>query len=204
MNARLLAVVEEFAARGYRPETLHTLVTAEEARSRWAALAAFFKEHGHFLVTNGPYRLKHWSPDDVVLEAFRDLSYPLGVGSFDAYAIPRRGYITGIAQEGGRLKVTGAIERLIKFGRSYRLEVEPIEKIAPELLKRATPECRYVIFDAEGQAVLAGTASPDQKAVFAIDIGGKLANGHYTLMAEITVDANASNAEMRRFEFTVL
>lgn len=203
MNTRLLALVEEFATRGYRPETLHTLVTVEEARSRWADLAAFFKERGHFLVTNGPYRLKSWSADGVVLEAFRDLSYPLGVGSFDAYAIPRRGYVTGVAHEEGQLKVNGAIERLIKFGRSYRLEVEPIQRIAPELLRRATPECRYVIFDAEGQAVLAGSASPDEKAAFAIDIGAKLASGHYTLMAEITVNGNASNAEMRRFEFTV-
>ena len=37
------------------------LVTADEARKRWAALAAFYQEHGHFLVTNGPYRLVKWS-----------------------------------------------------------------------------------------------------------------------------------------------
>ena len=57
-------------------------MTAQDARKRWAALASFYKEHGHFLVTDGPYRLKRWSPDSVTLEAFRDLSYPLGVGSY--------------------------------------------------------------------------------------------------------------------------
>jgi hypothetical protein len=203
-NARLLSLVQEFAAVGYRPETLHALVTAEEARSRWVALAGFYKEHGHLLVTNGPYQLKRWSANGVVLEAFRDLSYPLGVGSFDAYAIPRRGYVTGLAHEGGRLKLSAALETLTKFGRNYRLEVEPMQRIAPELLKRASPECRYVVFDADGQAVLAGTARPDENAAFAIEIGGgRLGNGRYALMAEITVNANASNAEMRRFEFTI-
>ena len=79
-------------------------VTAEEARKRWAALAAFHKAHGHFLVTNGPYKLKSWSADSVTLEAFRDLTYPLGVGSYDAYAIPRRGFVTDMRWEGGRAR----------------------------------------------------------------------------------------------------
>src|SRR5262249_7451371 len=94
LKHKLVPLVEAFERDGYRPVSLQSLVSADEARKRWAALAAFHKEHGHFLVTNGPYRLKSWSADAVALEAFRDLTYPLGVGSFDAYAIPRRGYVT--------------------------------------------------------------------------------------------------------------
>lgn len=203
INARLLGLVEEFAAAGYRPETLRNLVGADEARSRWTALAVFFKEHGHFLVTNGPYRLKSWSANGAVLEAFRDLSYPLGVGSFDAYAIPRRGYVTGIARDGDQVKLTAAVETLIKFGRSYRLQLQPMQSIALDVLKRAAPECRYVVFDADGQVVLAGVARPLEDASFAIDIGGRLGDGRYTLAAEIAVNANAMNAEIRRFEFAV-
>jgi hypothetical protein len=203
MNARLLALVEEFAAIGYRPETLQAFVTRDEARSRWAALAAFFNEHGHFLVTNGPYRLKSWSPDGAVLEAFRDLSYPLGVGSFDAYAIPRRGYVTGIAREGDRLTLSGAIETVIKFGRSYRLQLQPMPAVASDLLKRAAPECRYIVLDTDGQAVLAGTARPGEDAHCSIELGRRLGDGRYTLMAEITVNANAMNSEIRRFEFAI-
>jgi hypothetical protein len=134
--------------------------TVGEALGRWTALAAFFKEHGHFLVTNGPYQLKSWSADHASLEAFRDLSYPLGVGSFDTYAIPRRGWLTGIARDGDRLALSADIETVNKFGRSYRLERRPIQSLAPDELKRAAPECRYVIFDGDGQAVLAGTVQP--------------------------------------------
>jgi hypothetical protein len=203
LNAKLLGLVEEFAATGWRPDTLHDLVGADEARGRWTALAAFFKAHGHFLVTNGPYRLKSWSSDRVSLEAFRDLGYPLGVGSFDAYAIPRRGYVTGIVRNADRFKLTAAVETVVKFGRSYRLELQPMQSIALDVLTRAAPECRYVVFDADGLAVLAGVARPGEDRGFAIEFGGKLADGRYTLAAEIAVNANAMNAEIRRFDFTV-
>jgi len=203
LNARLLGLVEEFAATGWRPETLRDLVSADEARGRWTALAAFFREHGHFLVTNGPYRLKSWSADGASLEAFRELSYPLGVGSFDVYAVPRRGWVTAIARDGDRLELTADIETLTKFGRSYRLERQPMQSLAPDVLKRAAPECRYVVFDADGQAVLAGTVQPAEDRSFAIELGGKLSDGRYALAAEIAVNANVMNAEMRRFEFAV-
>ena len=201
LQAKLLGLVEEFAATGWRPETLHGFVSADEARGRWTALTAFFKEHGHFLVTNGPYRLKSWSADRVSLEAFRDLGYPLGVGSFDAYAIPRRGWVTGIARDGDRLELTADVETVTRFGRSYRLDRQPLQSIAPDELKRAAPECRYVILDGDGQAVLAGAARPGEDRRFAIDLAGKLADGRYTLAAEIAVNANATNAEIRRYEF---
>jgi len=203
LNAKLLGLVEEFADSGWRPETLRDLVSTEEARGRWTALAAFFTEHGHFLVTNGPYRLKSWSVDRASLEAFRDLNYPLGVGSFDAYAIPRRGWVTGITREGDRLKLTADVETVIKFGRSHRLERRAMESLAPDELKRAAPECRYVIFDGDGQAVLAGTVRPGDDRRFTIDFGGKLADGRYTLAAETAVNANLMNAEIRGYEFAI-
>ena len=97
MTKRLAALVDDLRARGLPPRPSGSRwSSAEDARKRWAALAAFYRERGHFLVTNGPYRLKRWSPDSVTLEAFRDLSYPLGVGSYDAYAVPRRGFITKV------------------------------------------------------------------------------------------------------------
>src|SRR5262245_8314240 len=81
----LRGLVTQFERDGYRPEPLKELVTAEQARARWRALNAFAEKTGHFLVTNGPYRLKQWRPDSVVLEAVRDLTYPLGFGTFDRF-----------------------------------------------------------------------------------------------------------------------
>jgi hypothetical protein len=106
-------------------------VSAQDARKRWAALGAFYRERGHFLVTNGPYQLKRWSNETITLEAFRDLSYPLGVGSFDAYAVPRRGFITSIEQAKGRIRIFGDIELLEKHMRSYDIVRRPLQSIPP-------------------------------------------------------------------------
>ena len=68
-------------------------MTADEAQARWRALRAFAEKNGHFLVTNGPYRLEQWNPDAVVLEAVREVTYPLGFGTFDRFVNPPRAVI---------------------------------------------------------------------------------------------------------------
>jgi hypothetical protein len=203
MKARLLGLVETFEREGYRPDTLVSLVTAEDARKRWAALKTFYRERGHFLVTNGPYQLKRWSADSVTLEAFRDLSYPLGVGSYDAYAIPRRGFITKVERDGERIRLFGDIELVQKHQRSYDIVRRPLPSIAADALKRSAPECRYLVTDGEGRAVLAGQVAPSADASFSLDFTGKLPPGQFTLIAQLIVDGNAMNAEIQRIPFDV-
>jgi hypothetical protein len=202
LNERLAALLQDFERQGFRPESLAALVTAQDARKRWAALAAFYREHGHFLVTNGPYRLKGWSAESVTLEAFRDLSYPLGVGSYDAYAVPRRGFITGLEQVEGRIKITGDIELLQTHMRSYDIVRKPLPSLSPDVIKRAAPECRYILLDEDNRVVSAGQVPPATDASFYIDVGDKLAGGRFTLQAQLIVNANAMNAEIRRFALT--
>ncbi|PYO28550.1 MAG: hypothetical protein DMD86_16145, partial [Candidatus Rokuibacteriota bacterium] len=90
-------------------------------QTRWAALRQFVQRRGHFLVTNGPYRLDKWSDAAVVLEVSRDVTNPMGVGSFDRFAIPRRAYVSRIVPRADRLEVYPEIERVEKFLRDYRL-----------------------------------------------------------------------------------
>jgi hypothetical protein len=196
LNARLASLVDTFEREGYRPSALASLVGAEEARRRWAALAAFSKTRAHFLVTNGPYLLKQWAAESVTLEAFRDLTYPLGVGSYDTYAVPRRGYITKVEQEKNRVRLTGDIEMVVKFARSYRIERQPIPTVSRDALVRAAPQCRYVILNDAGRVVLAGAAPLGDDFSFAIDLE-KFAPGNYTMNAMIAVNDNAMNAEIR-------
>jgi hypothetical protein len=203
MNRRLAALVEQFERAGYRPERLSPLVSAEAARQRWAALATFHKEHGHFLVANGPYRLKRWSAEAVTLEAFRDLSYPLGVGSYDAYAVPRRGFITRTEQKSGELRLFGNIESVVKFQRSYKIVLEPLQSVARDVLKRAAPQCRYIMMDSDGRVVLAGFVSLADDATFHVNLNGKLAAGRYTVLAEINVNGNAMNAEIQSIDILI-
>jgi hypothetical protein len=203
LGGKLAALVAELERDGHRPQALHAHVTAEEARKRWAALSAFHKAHGHFLVTNGPYKLKSWSADSVTLEAFRDLTYPLGVGSYDAYAIPRRGFITGMQWEGDRLVLSGDIEIVDKFQRSYRLVRTPLKSVPAEVLRRAAPECRYIVTDGTHRVVLSEVAPLGAEAKFHIDFKGRLPPGRYTLAAIIAVNGNVMNAEIERIPVVV-
>ena len=198
MNGRLAALVEQFERDGYRPERLSALVSAQTARQRWAALGAFYKEHGHFLVANGPYRLKRWSADSVTLEAFRDLSYPLGVGSYDAYAVPRRGYVANVEQKNAQIRLSGDIELVVKHLRSYDIVRRPLQSVPADVLKRAAPECQYVVTDSAGRVVLAGKIPLGADADFHLDLSGKLQPGRFVLSAQIIVNGNAMNADIRR------
>jgi hypothetical protein len=203
MNKRLFSLVETFERDGYRPAALRSLVGVDEARKRWAALAAFYRTHGHFLVTNGPYVLKRWAKESVSLDVFRDLSYPLGVGSYDVYAVPRRGFITKVERNSDHLRVFADIETIMKFQRSYDVVRKPLQSLDPEETKRAAPECRYAVTDAGGHVVLAGVASLADDATFNVDLGGKLPDGSYTLRAEIVVNGNAMNADISRIPVVI-
>jgi hypothetical protein len=200
---RLAALVDDFAKSGFRPAALQNYVSVEEAQKRWAALAAFYRENKNFLVTNGPYKLKSWSGDSATLESYRDLSYPLGVGSFDAYAVPRRGFVTKIERAGARLKISGDIETEMKFQRSYKLLRGAIQSIDARILTKSAPECRYMLLDGSGEVARADRAMLGNDGIFTIDLGAGLAAGEYTLFAEIVVNGNAMNAEIKRFAFSL-
>ena len=113
----------------------------------------------------------------MTLEAFRDLTYPLGVGSYDAYAIPRRGFVTSARWEGSRLVLSGDIEIVDKFQRSYRLVRTPLKSVPAEVLRRAAPECRYVVTDENDAVVLSEVATLGPDGNFHIDFKGRLPPG---------------------------
>ncbi len=202
-NTKLAGLLAQFEREAFRPAALSAIVTPEEARERWRALAAFFKATGHFLVTNGPYRLKSWTPQSITLEASRDLTYPLGVGSYDSYAIPRRGFITDIDWNGERLAVAVDIEVVEKFQRSYRLVRTPLEAVPLAVASRSAPEVRYVLSGADGQVVLAGTARPGPRARFQVNLKDRLPPGTYALAALVAITGNVMNAEVRRLEIVI-
>src|SRR5262249_61598088 len=88
--------------------------------------------------------------------------------------------------------------------RIYAIVRKPLQSIAPDVLKRSAPECRYLVTDGEGRVVLAGQVPPAKDASFSVDLTGALPPGHFTLMAQIIVNANAMNAEIRRIPLDVV
>lgn len=203
LKDRMLSLLGEFERRGYVPDALAGLADAAEARRRWEALRAFHDARGHFLATNGPYLLEKWAGDAVVLRVFRDLSYPLGVGSYDAYAIPRRAYVSRIEVAGDRVEIRAEVERLERFGRSYDLVREPFKPGAAVGVRPDVLVCRYVLVGPGGEVVRAGTAGPGQDGVFRLALGEALPPGRYTLQAALALNGNAVNPDIRQIEYVV-
>ena len=198
MNARLVALVERFEREGYRPDHLKSLVSADDARKRWAALAAFHKERGHFLDAQRPVSAQTLVGRQRDARSVPRSQLSTGRGLNDAYAVPRRGYITRVERDGDRVRLFGDIEVVQKYQRSYAVVRQPLQSIASDVLKRSVPECRYLVTDGEDRVVLAGQAQLAGDASFHVDLAGKLPAGRFTLAAQIIVNGNAMNAEIRR------
>lgn len=203
---RLAGLVAEFARTGYRPKPLESLVSVKEARARWAALEDFYRQNHNFLVTNGPYELKSWSADGAALTAWRDLRYPLGVGSFDYLPIPRRAYITKVQRTpAGDLRLSVEVEAAHKFARSYELTREPLRDLAsdPLVVGPIDVVCHWLVRAKTGEVIVAGTTAPDENGRIVVPIGGQLRPGTYTIEAEVLVGGNAINVEIARIPYIV-
>ncbi|MBI4610463.1 MAG: hypothetical protein HY726_15810 [Candidatus Rokubacteria bacterium] len=195
VRTRLSSLAEEFERRGHLPETLKEFTTVDEARQRWAALRQFHETHGHFLVTNGPYRLEKWSADSAVFQVFRDFSYPLGVGSFDRHAVPPTAAVTKVVHRADGLKIWADIEKAERVQRAYTTVREPLTKASTAGGFEVRAVCSYVVLDRRGSVVTAGVAAMADDGAFPVDLNG-LKPGQYTVMTAVLPNGNTVNPDV--------
>src|SRR5262249_39031874 len=196
----LAGLVETYAAQAYVPPALRKLVAADEAQHRWQSLKTFYQRRGHFLVTNGPYQLTKWSETSVTLDVFRDFTYPLGVGSFDRFAIPLRAWVTRATARGDRLEVQADVERAERFLRQFRLVREPMGTVGAEGDKPDIPVCRFVALTAEGEVARAGASHELQAGRLVVSLKG-LKAGSYTVLLALAVGDNTVNPEVTQVAY---
>jgi hypothetical protein len=201
LTAKLADLVEDFEQRALIPAPLTGLVTAEQAKARWRALKAFGAKHGHFLVTNGPYFLKTWTKEATELTVFRDMSYPLGVGSYNAYAMPRRAFITAIKAGGTGFTVSAEMETIETFGREYKIARRPLKEMARAALEGGKLDCVFMVRDDDGRVRLAGVGVLKADGDFAIDLTGKLPPGNYRVLLTLYLNGNTVNPDIRDVPF---
>ena len=111
---------------------------------------------------------------------------------------PGRGFITKIEQAKGRIRILGDIELVEKHMRSYDIVRRPLQSIAADVIKRSAPEFRYIVRDDAGHVVLAGQIPIAADKSFELDLRN-IPAGSFTLSAQIIVNGNAMNAEIRNF-----
>ena len=191
---RLGELARELEERAYVPPALIAHVNAQEARERYRRLREFHAAHGHWLVTNGPYMLERWDGTKAVLGVFRDPTYPKGLGSFNAYAVPLKAYVTRIERRGNGAEVHTETEWLERLGRDVRIVRGSFAQRLAERLTgvAAPPVCRYLLVGADGAVSAAGEvrAGADGRCLLQLKPGNRL------VLAAVLEDS-AANAPVR-------
>ncbi|HSB81987.1 MAG TPA: hypothetical protein VLM91_24670 [Candidatus Methylomirabilis sp.] len=194
---RLAALCEEFRNQGYVPGALGQFVTAEQAAERWTRLWNFYAARRHFLVTDGPYQLHQWSGESVVVQAFRDPTYPVSLTHFDRYPIPRRAFASKIEVQGERLAIRAEVEEVFKYQRTYSITRKPLQGPASEQDPGEIPVCRYVVVGRDGTILLAGTSAYEDAGVYRLDFTGKLKSSPATVLLGLFLGGNFVNPEVK-------
>jgi len=191
LRAKLLDLCAEFERTRFRPAGLESFVTAEDATKRWKALREFALDQGHFLVTNGPYRLKSWTGNSVVLAAVREASYPLGFGMFDHMANPPRAVIRDVAREPGAIAVGADAELTVKVIRSLEIRREPLTRSTALGTRGVQVASRYLLLGADGTVAAAGRMEWGADHRFRIALPAGLSQGRHVAVFAVYLDGSA-------------
>jgi len=193
---RLGELARELEERAYVPPALVPYVNAQEARARYRALREFHAAHGHWLVTNGPYLLDRWDGTKAVLAVFRDPTYPKGIGSFNAYAVPLKAHVTRIERRGYGAEVHTETEWLERLGRDTRIVrgsfaaklAERLSAVAPP-----APVCHYLLIARDGAVAAAGAVRAGAEGTCRL----QLKTPGYRLMVAAVLEDSTANAPIR-------
>jgi hypothetical protein len=137
------------------------------------------------------------------LEVFRDLSYPVGLGTFDYLAIPLRAYVSKVENRGARLELRAEVERISKFQRSYDIVRAALDPASRDTEERDRLECRYVIVGPDGRVVRAGAEALNKSGRFIVDLGKLTGPGRYQVVTALVLGGNSVNPEIKVYEHRV-
>jgi hypothetical protein len=203
LRAKLLPLIAHFERESYRPEPLKEFVTAEAAQARWRALAAFAEKNRHFLVTNGPYRLAQWSPDAVGLQAVREVTYPLGFGTFDRFVNPPRAVIESVTHDAGTINVGASAEMILKMGRDYKVTKEPLLRTTMRGTFGLLVVSRYLLIGPDGKVHVLDKMHWGDDGRFTINLPERLPPGEYTVNLAVFLDGNSVVPSARSLRFRI-
>jgi len=196
-GAALAGLVADFERRAWVPDALRGLVTPEQARERWRALREFHRRTGHFLVTAGAYQVGRVTAESATLPVFRDFTYPLGVGSFDQYALPVRAYVRGVERRGDKLIVQADVENVEKAGRSVKIVREPFTPRPPGEATRELLTAHWMVVGPGDEVVAVGASRDVQGGRLVVDLAGRVKPGAYRVVLALALNGNLVNPEVK-------
>ena len=199
--AKLQELIAQFERERYRPDALAEFVTPDQAQARWQSLRAFVEKSGHLLVANGPFRLKEWSADSVVLQAVREVTYPLGFGTYDRFVNAPRAVIASVKHDPGAISVRADVEMVLKMGRDYKLTKEPLLRTTMRGTTGLLVVSRYLLIGPDGAVLKVDKMQWADDGRFIVPLPEGLPAGQYTVVMAIFLDGNTVDPSVARVEF---
>lgn len=208
MIQTLRRLLSELEASRFRPVELSSgalasRVTPEIAAKRWAALSAFFAEHGHFLDTNGAYVLKRLGTDGIHFEVVRNFKYAVGLGAFNILADAPSARVTGIERKGSDVFIHAELELIERVQRDTVVTRAPLKQGAARGFKAITPRARLVVIGPDGRVLASKLPKWQDDGSFMTTLPGGLTQGTYTLAAAVYADDNTTGAGTSVLSFEV-
>ncbi len=190
LHKQLRGLIDEFERSGFRPATLRDQVSDDDARARWRALRDFAEANGHLLDTNGPYRLKAWRPGSAIFSVNRDMTYPLGFGTFDTFVHPLRAEVREVTREAGRITVRVEVQKTVKVQRHYETSLVPLNRNTSRGVYGALVVSRYLLIGPHGRVVIADKMQWQGDDRFLVELPEDLLPGRYAVLVAVYLDGN--------------
>jgi peptide/nickel transport system substrate-binding protein len=162
------AELQKMKDEQFVPPPLKDIVTVEDAIRRYDASISWIENHGHAIISNGPFYLDNFNVagGTITINAFRDSSYPFEAGHWSQYETPLLAEITSVD-----------VPRIVAMGQDTPIKVNV--ELADQPSSNVT--VNYFVSNKDGIVVIRGEAQPEAPGQFSIDLTsdmtGKLSPG---------------------------
>ena len=155
--------LQKMKAEGYVPPALRETVNVDDARKRYDASINWITQHNNAIIGNGPFYLDNYNSAGgvITIKAFRDNSYPFGVGYWNKYEHPKLASIENINDLPRFVRISKPINTIIKVN----VDGKPSNNAT----------INYYLSNSDGNVVISGLAKPVTNAMgsFSINLEGK-------------------------------
>jgi len=140
---------------------------------------------------------------DQALKAVREVTYPLGFGTFDRFVNPPHAVIESVTREGNTITVRADAEMVLKMGRNYKLTKEPLLRTTLRGTFGLLVVSRYVLIGPDGKVRGLDKMHWGDDGRFTVDLPERLPPGDYTINLAIFLDGNSMVPSARSVHFRI-
>jgi hypothetical protein len=138
-----------------------------------------------------------------VLQAVREVTYPLGFGTFDRFVNPPSAVIEKVTRDSREITVSASAEMVLKMGRDYKLTKEALTRTTMRGTTGLLVVSRYLLIGPDGVVLNVDKMQWRDDGDFAITLPERLSPGQYTVLLAVFLDGNSLLPSARVLRFHV-